>query len=98
MTTDTYSFRNTYAFESITVGVTAKQLTAATFENSQEALITVASNIVRWRTDGTDPTSGVGHVMTTDQSILIKGGTDISRFRVISQTGADAILSISYYK
>lgn len=93
-----YSFRNTLAFEALAITTTATSLTAATYAAAQEAIITIASNAIRWRSDGTAPTSAVGHVAAAGDILLIKGGQDISKFQAISQTGAQANLSVTYYK
>lgn len=49
---------------------------------------------VRWRDDGTDPTSAVGYPVTTGQPYLYDGA--LAAFKVISQ-GAATALDISYY-
>lgn len=59
------------------------------------ALITIEGADVRWRDDGTDPTSSVGMPLPAGQSFVYNG--QLSRFKVI-QTAPNAILNVSYYK
>jgi hypothetical protein len=58
------------------------------------ALITPEGAAVRWRDDGTDPTTAVGMPLASGVTLQYDG--DLSRIRFIQQT-ASAILNISYY-
>lgn len=59
------------------------------------AVITVEDNPIRFRDDGTNPSSTVGVLVQPDVTILVCGPA-VSGFRAI-RTGADAKLSVSYY-
>ena len=58
------------------------------------AIITPESQAVRWRDDGTDPTSAVG--MPVPISTVLSYDGDLQRIRFIEQA-ASAKLNISYY-
>ena len=57
--------------------------------------ITVTGASVRWRDDGTDPTTTVGHVIADGGYLEYHG--DIRAIRFI-QTAATATMNISYYR
>lgn len=84
------------AFETVTVSTVSKELTAATYDNQRFALITVESNAVRFRLDGTDPTSSVGHVLEAGDILTLDSLEQIQAVRFIRRDGADATLSVSY--
>ena len=58
------------------------------------ALIVVEDQTVRWRDDGSDPTSSVGMVWNLNTEYMYTG--DLSTIKII-QTAATAKLNISYY-
>lgn len=58
------------------------------------ALIQAESQSVRWRDDGTNPTTSVGMVLAAGESLFFTGA--LSAFRAIEIT-ASAKLNISYY-
>jgi hypothetical protein len=58
------------------------------------ALIIAESQAVRWRDDGTDPTSSVGMPLAVGVPLQYDG--DLTKIRFIEQTGS-AKLNISYY-
>lgn len=58
------------------------------------ALITPETQGVRWRDDGTDPTSSVGMPLAAGVTLQYDG--DLKKIRFIEQT-ASAKLNISYY-
>lgn len=58
------------------------------------ALLLPETNGIRWRDDGTDPTAAIGMPISAGQSFVYDG--DVSKLRVISQTGT-ATLNIAYF-
>lgn len=58
------------------------------------ALISAESQGIRWRDDGTNPTSSVGMPIAAGESIFFTGS--LSAFRAIEQT-ASAKLNVNYY-
>jgi len=63
--------------------------------NATWALIECESQQVRWRDDGTDPTTTVGHVMSPGD-ILTYDGTKLSAIKFI-EVAASAKLNVSFY-
>jgi len=57
-------------------------------------LLSVESAGVRWRDDGTDPTSSVGQPVAAGQALCY--GNDPHTVRIIGQTGAPTI-NVTYY-
>jgi len=91
-----------YQFETITVSSTAIGFTTAKIQPSGQtpgvmAVITLATNDVRWRVDGVDPTAGVGHAFAATTSLTVCGLQSLQQFRMIRQS-ADATASVSYFR
>lgn len=86
------------AFETITVSTTSLRLTAATSAGSLGALVTIETNPIRYRFDGTAPTAAVGHLAPIGQAIEVCGGDNIRNFRMIRQGAADATATVSYFR
>lgn len=83
------------AYEQITVSTTAVGLTPTGADRF--AVVIVEDNPVRYRDDGTAPTSTVGALVKADQVIIVCGSA-MSRFKAIRQGAADAKLSVTYYQ
>lgn len=83
-------------FESVTVSTTAVTLTAATYTNCDNALITVETDQVRFRLDGVAPTSSVGHVLDAGDTLILDSADQIVGARFIRSGGSDATLRVSY--
>jgi hypothetical protein len=64
-------------------------------ERCSEVLVIVETNDIRYRTDGTDPTSTTGMPMSAGQNIVLVKWADISRFKAIA-VSATAYLSVEY--
>ena len=84
------------AFESVTVDDTADILTAATYGTSKRALLTVETAQIRFRLDGTAPTSSVGHIANAGDQIVLASNGDIANFKAIRTTSTSATLRCSY--
>jgi hypothetical protein len=88
-------------YQQITGLSVAKSLTVPTRDPSTGltvkanfALITPDTNGVRWRDDGTAPTSSVGMPLAAGVTLQYDG--DLSKIQFIEST-ASAVLNISYY-
>lgn len=79
-------------YEQVTGLSSAKALTVP--NGAKRALITATTQAVRWRDDGTNPTSSVGMPLAVNVTILYTG--DLSALKFIEQT-ASAVLNVSYY-
>lgn len=96
-----------YAFEKVTVpitavGITATLITRPSTTNGQArlaeyALITVETETIRYRTDGTAPDSTTGHKLVAGDTLVLDNFDDIRRFKAIRDTGAaaDATIHVS---
>lgn len=88
-----------FAFETITVSSTAVGFTSATYNPAtgaaKRALLSCETNPIRFRYDGTNPTTTVGHALAAATMINITGGNAISQFRMIA-SGSDSTCSVTY--
>ena len=92
------------AHESITVSSTAVGFTSTTrtpttgdFKNmtARIAHCMVETDNIRYRVDGTNPTSTTGHLKYASSEFYIMGTTAIKKFRAI-RTSTDATLKVNY--
>ena len=81
-------------FETLTVSNTVKQITAALRANNR-AFITTEDETVRFRIDGGDPTSSVGHRLLLNDPLNLHGRVELENFRAIRQDGTDATVSVT---
>lgn len=61
---------------------------------AKKAVIEAESQSVRWRDDGTNPTTSVGHVLYPGNVLVYTG--NLGRLKLI-EVSASAKLSVSYY-
>lgn len=93
------------------IGLTAGKLTTANLANAvsgeqsyievkrvSKALITVETDLVRFRIDGTNPTSSTGHQLSAGDSLEISGFQNLTNIRFIRSGAADATIRITYYR
>ncbi len=86
----------------LTVSTTAVGLSSASPvlpDACNRAFITAENDAVRWRADGTDPTSSIGHVLAKNDSISftsINYHGFLKKIRFIRVT-TDATLRITYF-
>lgn len=101
-----YTQKKPVAFEAITVSTTAIGPTAATYSpgngttsnqaSSNYAFFRCETANVRWRDDGTSPTSSVGHLLNAGETLEYDGRLDKIKF---IRTGAtDASVTASYFR
>ena len=96
------SGRAGFAHESITVSNSSVGLTAATYSPGTQvlptrgAIITVEDQNIRFRIDGSAPTTTVGHLAKNDDTITLGSIDDVVSFRAIRQGGVDATIKVSY--
>ena len=89
-----------YAYEAITVagvaiGFTASKLAVAGKAKAIRTWITVEGADIRYRLDGGNPTTTVGHQVLADGVIEIEGQTNLERFLAIAVSGS-ASIKVSY--
>lgn len=85
----------TTLYEKITVTTGSAVTLTTPPEGCKEALIICESNDVRFRRDGTAPTSTTGMLLEAGQNILLEGYKDIKAFQAIA-VSATAYLSVEY--
>jgi len=82
-------------YQQLTVSTTALSLTVPA--KAIRAVIGVEAQPIRWRDDGTNPTSSVGMLQKADTFIEIYDPQALNAFKAIRQDASDATLNISYY-
>ena len=82
------------AYEAVTVSSTAIGITKALRIDHNYAFITLETDEVRYRVDGTDPTASEGHKLSPGDTLTLEGGNAIRNFRAIRVT-SDATIRIS---
>ncbi len=87
---------NAYAFESVTVAASAVGLTAATYDDSTKAEITLETAQIRVRKDGTDPTSSEGHLVEVGDIIVLNSAADLATFKAIRTGSTSGVLKVTY--
>jgi len=96
--------RNCIAFATLTVsnaagGITLASATPAISVKVKRAVITVETDQVRWRADGTAPSSTEGHLVNNGDTLQFMDANYESILRAISfiRVTADAKLKITYF-
>jgi len=64
---------------------------------ADEVFITVESQPVRYRLDGTNPTASEGHLVQPAGTIEIEGYENIAKFRAIRQGASSGTLRVTYF-
>jgi len=94
---------STVAFDQITVAATAIGLTVANIRGygsnrfaAEKVIVIVETAPIRWRDDGTDPTSSVGMVANPSTILTFDNRDRIEKFRAIRTGSTSATLSVTY--
>lgn|SRR3990167_322122 len=90
-----------YDFETITVNGTAIGLTASKLTADpppKKVVITIESNQLRYRMDGTDPTSSVGHILSPADVLILEGYSQLNNAKFIRKGILNATLSVTYLR
>lgn len=98
----TYNPIDAIGHEQLTVSTTAVGLTPPTGLRPRHALISIQTNAIRWRADGTDPTASIGipKAAATEIDLTDPMGDYagfLSKAKFIRSGGADATLDIQYF-
>lgn len=91
--------RKPKGFRTLAVSNTAVALASATGgipKGATRAVISVASDAIRWRDDSTAPTASVGIYVAANASLELPSLESINGFKAIRVTN-DAALNIAYY-
>lgn len=98
-----------YAFETLTVSTVSLPLTSsvyidptttvgATHRSADAVFLTVETNPIRVRWDGSAPTAAIGHLLNAGDTLEIVGLGNIKNLRMIRQGGADGTVMASYLR
>jgi len=82
-------------YEQITVSTTAKTLTIPS--GAVRAVLVAEAQPLRYRVDGTSPTSTVGFLVASGIPFELYGSVTLDQFRTIRSGGTDSVLSVHYY-
>jgi len=89
-----------FDYESVTVSSTAVGLTASKFNSYAayeiKAFMTLESAQIRWRIDGTNPTSTEGHLFEVGANLTIDGYKNLSQFKAIRTGTTDGVIKVTY--
>lgn len=91
-----------FDFEQLVVSTTAVSMTRGKIMPSGKApaacaTISVSGDSIRYRIDGGEPTSSVGHQLEAGDYITISGINNLLRFKAIRSGTVDAIVDVTYY-
>ena len=84
------------AYEAITVSNVSIGFTAATIVGRQGCYVTVETDNVRYRYDGTAPTATEGHLLYVGDRLQLINPTILTKMRFIRET-TDATIRVSYF-
>jgi hypothetical protein len=88
------------AYESVTVANTAIGLTAsstaAPIRNA--ATLTLETAQIRFRVDGTDPTSSEGHLLEIGDTLELCNQEEVKNFKAIRTGSTSGVLKVSYFR
>jgi len=89
-----------FNYESITVSNSAVGFTSSKYKTSvhsaQRAFVTVENAQIRYRYDGTNPTTSEGHLLSPGDVLIIEGYDNIKNFKAIRIGSNDATLRVTY--
>jgi len=88
-------------YESLAIGSSVVSLTDDEFTDSsgqlaKRAVITIENARIRYRYDGTNPTTTEGHLVGAFSVIILSTTENIQNFRAIRQGSSNATLRITY--
>lgn len=90
-----------FDFETITIADTAIGLTASKLASSpkpKKVFITSETASFRYRYDGTDPSSTVGHLCMPTDILILEGYSQLNNFKAIRTGAMSAKISVSYLR
>ena len=86
-----------FDYESVTVAAVAIGLTSGTYDDATRAEITLETAQIRFRVDGSDPTSSEGHIVDADDVIVLNSAAQIAGFKAIRTGGTSGVLKATYF-
>nr|QNO41555.1 hypothetical protein MPGNBCFJ_00019 [Methanosarcinales archaeon ANME-2c ERB4]QNO42069.1 hypothetical protein NIICAKKE_00019 [Methanosarcinales archaeon ANME-2c ERB4]QNO42284.1 hypothetical protein OEDCDHIP_00001 [Methanosarcinales archaeon ANME-2c ERB4]QNO42439.1 hypothetical protein ADMFNEEM_00005 [Methanosarcinales archaeon ANME-2c ERB4]QNO42689.1 hypothetical protein GKPKHNMI_00011 [Methanosarcinales archaeon ANME-2c ERB4] len=86
-----------FDYESITVADSAIGGTAATYLEATRAEMTLETAQIRFRVDGTNPTSSEGHLVEVSDVIILNSAAQIANFKAIRTGATSGVLKVTYF-
>ena len=86
-----------FAYESVTVADTAIGLTSGTYSDAIRAEMTLETAQIRFRLDGTGPTSSEGHLVEVGDVITLNSAAQIVNFKAIRTGSTSGVLKVTYF-
>ncbi len=87
-------------FQTLTISTVAVGLDSTKYldedGNATRAFLTLEGGQVRYRFDGDDPTSSVGHILDAGGFLVVEGQNQLSTIRFIRSGTSDGAASITY--
>jgi hypothetical protein len=80
-------------FQQVTVSTAALALSVRSLTSAQRAWITVETAAIRYRYDGLDPSTTVGHRLAAGGTLELLGSTSITQFKMIRDGATDATVA-----
>lgn len=101
--------RTAFAFEQITVAAASIPFTSATYapvvtgvpsfqSRAEVAMFSCETAQIRYRADGTAPTSTVGTIINVGDVITVFGFNNIKQFAMIRTGATSALCSVHYFR
>lgn len=96
---DDYNFSG---YESITVGNAAVGFTNSLYLPTDKKIVAnvvecrLESANIRYRLDGTNPTSTEGILLQAGEILILKGNNNITRFRAVKTGGVSGTIKVHY--
>lgn len=94
---------NSFGFEQITVDSTSggKSFAATEYDDGTNkpavgAFCSLETASIRYTTDGTAPTTTVGHLVQPGEAFVVWGSKDIKAFRAIRTGATSGVLTVTY--
>jgi len=86
-----------FDYESVTVEDSAIGLTSATYLDATRAEMTLETAQIRFRADGTNPTSSEGHPVYVGDVIILDSAAQIAGFKAIRTGTTSGVLKVTYF-
>lgn len=90
-----------FDYESVTVATVAIGFTSGTYKPSgasraMRVVCTIETAQIRYRMDGTDPTSSEGHILGDGDTLTVLGTRNIEDFRAIRTGGTSGVIKATF--
>jgi hypothetical protein len=93
--TNSFDYESISATSSTAIGFSASKLSPTNGPKPTTVFVTVEDNDVRFRTDGTSPTTTEGHKLAMGATLTISGQEEIQHFKAIGVSGTGT-LKVTY--